>query len=394
MRRWVLAAFAVALSLFVFSMPAGAQPGKQAANGGTPTRACAVPAKSAKHRAACLALVDTDATGKSVSGPALAALQPFMAADLQSAYKLPSALLGARQTVAIVDAYDDPNAAADLAAYRAANNLPACDADFPCFRKVDQRGGTSYPVADSGWAVEESLDLDMVSATCPNCQIILVEADDNSFDNLGAAVDEAVVLGATVVSNSYGAVEFNGQQAYATHYDHPGVAITVASGDGAFGATTPASLPTVTAVGGTTLYQDSSARGWSELAWSGAGSGCSAYQAKPSWQKDRLCRKRTVADVAAVADSNTPVGVYDSFEAPGWIAVGGTSVAAPIIAGVYALAGNASTVTPSYPYAHSGALFDVVGGSNGSCGGSYLCKAVSGYDGPSGLGTPNGIGAF
>lgn len=387
MRRSVLAVMLAAGAVAMVAVPASSQPAQPVAT----VHACAVPEKG---HAECLALVDSNAAGTPLTGPAMTVLHPFTAADIQSAYKLPSALLGARQTVAIVDAYDDPNAAADLAAYRAANNLPICDADFPCFNKVDQRGGTNYPAPDPGWATEESLDVDMVSAACPNCRILLVEADDNSFDNLGTAVDEAVTLGATVVSNSYGGAEFNGEQTDAAHYNHPGVAITVSTGDSGYGVSAPASFPTVTAVGGTTLYQDGSARGWSELAWSGAGSGCSAYVAKPSWQRDRLCRKRTVADVAAVADPNTPVAVYDTFEASGWLAVGGTSVATPIVASVYALAGNAGSVSSDYPYSHSTALFDVVGGSNGSCGGSYLCTAVSGYDGPTGLGTPNGIGAF
>ncbi|MEV0840384.1 S53 family peptidase [Actinocatenispora sera] len=388
----LVAALAAVLGLTVV-LPASAQPARDAGTGVAARRACATPA-AGKHQAACLALLDTAADGTALSGADATPLHPFTAADIQSAYQLPSALLGARQTVAIVDAYDDPTAEADLAVYRAANHLPACDADFPCFRKVDQRGGTDYPAPDDGWAVEESLDLDMVSAACPNCHILLVEADDPSFDNLGAAVDEAVALGATVVSNSYGGAEFNGEQDYQAHYDHPGVAITVSSGDTGFGVQVPAAYPTVTAVGGTTLFQDGSARGWGETAWTGAGSGCSAYLAKPKWQKDRLCHKRTVADVAAVADPSTPVAVYDTDNEPGWLAAGGTSVAAPIVAGVYALAGNATTVTNAYPYSHSRALFDVVGGSNGSCGGGYLCQAVPGYDGPTGLGSPHGIGAF
>jgi subtilase family serine protease len=152
----------------------------------------------------------------------------------------------------------------------------------------------------------------------------------------------------------------------------------------------------VTAVGGTRLVEDGSARGWGETAWSGAGSGCSAFiTEKPSWQTDSGCARRTVADVSAVADPSTGVAVYDTYRSGGWLVFGGTSVAAPIIAGVYALAGNAgSTVAGSYPYTHTSGLFDIASGSNGSCGGSYLCTARAGFDGPTGLGTPNGVGAF
>lgn len=150
------------------------------------------------------------------------------------------------------------------------------------------------------------------------------------------------------------------------------------------------------AVGGTELWRDpASSRGWDEQAWWGAGSGCSAYVAKPAWQHDTLCGKRTLADVSAVADPDTPVAVYDTYGYNGWLAVGGTSVSSPILAGVYALAGNSARVDPaSWLYAHAGSLNDVAGGSNGYCGGSYLCAGTPGYDGPTGLGTPNGTGAF
>ncbi|MBO0868307.1 MAG: S53 family peptidase [Micromonosporaceae bacterium] len=366
-----------------------------------PQRVCGLPVSG---RMACLALLlgalsAQPATGHAGAQPGVTApftTHPFTAADLQSAYQLPSALLGARQTIAIVDAYDDPNAAKDVAVYRATNQLPACDADFPCFRKVDQRGGIQYPPTDSGWAVEISLDLDMASAACPNCQLLLVEADDNTVENLAAAVDEAVALGADVISNSYGTLEYSSEVgSLGPHFDHPGVALVASSGDSGFGVAVPAALPGVVAVGGTTLFPDGSARGWGETGWSGAGSGCSAYVAKPRWQHDQLCGMRSVADVAAVADPRTPVAVYDTFGQPGWVAVGGTSVAAPLVAGVYALAGNAGTIEPAqYLGAHPQRLNDVVAGANGDCGGGYLCHAGNGYDGPTGWGTPDGIGAF
>jgi hypothetical protein len=350
------------------------------------------------HRtAACLAVLDRDTEGRPLSPTAAAAagIHPFMAADLQDAYNLPSDLLGARQTIAIVDAFDNPDAEADLAVYRAENGLPPCTTDNGCLRKVDQRGGTNYPRGDVGWGLEIALDLDMASAACPNCNLLLVEADDNDIENLGLAVDRAVALGADAISNSYGAGEYNEELGIAAHYNHPGVPILASSGDGGFGTLVPAALSTVIAVGGTSLFPDSGPRGWKETAWAGAGSGCSAYVAKPAWQRDRLCDRRTVADVAAVADPATPVAVYDTFGQPGWLTVGGTSASAPLLAGVYALAGNAAVIDPgAYLYAHSGALFDVTAGSTGTCGGSYLCTAGRGYDGPTGLGTPNGIGAF
>jgi subtilase family serine protease len=184
-----------------------------------------------------------------------------------------------------------------------------------------------------------------------------------------------------------------------THFNHPGVAITVSSGDNGYGVEFPAASQYVTAVGGTTLRVDAlSARGYSETVWSGAGSGCSAYISKPSWQTDTDCARRTVADVSAVADPNTGVAVYDTFRLQrggGWLVFGGTSVSAPIIGGVYALAGNASAITyGSFPYSNTSSLFDITSGSNGSCGGSYLCTGTGGFDGPTGNGTPNGTGAF
>lgn len=317
-------------------------------------------------------------------------------ADLQSAYNLPSSSVGSGQTVAIVDAYDDPNAEADLGVYRAQFGLPACTTANGCFRKVDQNGGTSYPRGNSGWAEEISLDLDMVSAICPNCHIVLVEATSNSLANLGAAVNEAARLGANAISNSYGGSEYSSETSdEVAYYQHPGIAITASSGDNGYGVEFPAASQYVTAVGGTSLTKASTTRGWTETTWSGAGSGCSAYIPKPSWQKDTGCSHRTVADVSAVADPNTGVSVYDTYHTSGWLVFGGTSVASPIIASVYALAGNASSVTyGSSPYSHTSSLFDVTSGSNGSCSGLYLCTAGSGYDGPTGLGTPNGSGAF
>ncbi|MHB8958197.1 MAG: S53 family peptidase [Candidatus Limnocylindrales bacterium] len=314
--------------------------------------------------------------------------------DLQSAYNLPSSSAGAGQTVAIVDAFNDPNAESDLGVYRSQFGLSACTTANGCFRKVDQNGGTKYPRSDKGWSEEISLDLDMVSAICPNCRILLVEASTNSFANLAAAVDEAAKLGANEISNSYGGGEYANEVNDQSHFNHPGIAITASSGDSGFGPQFPAASQYVTAVGGTSLSKTTSnSRGWAETVWSGAGSGCSAYISKPSWQTDAGCARRTIADVSADADPNTGVSVYDSFRVSGWLVFGGTSVSSPIIASVYALAGNVVTYG-SYSYSHTASLFDVTSGSNGSCGGSYLCTGEVGYDGPTGNGTPNGTGGF
>jgi subtilase family serine protease len=318
--------------------------------------------------------------------------------------------------VAIVDAYNDPKAASDLATYRSNFSItPAATCSVssgkvtspggPCFLQVSQTGSSSsLPRNNASWSQEISLDLDMVSAICPNCNILLVEASSTSMTSLGSAVNEAAKLGATEISNSYGGGDSSSDASYdSSYYNHPGVAITASSGDSGYGVEYPAASQYVTAVGGTTLNTASNTRGWTETAWSDAGSGCSGYDAQPSWQSANpiipgVCSKRAVADVSAVADPNTGVSVYDSYSydgMSGWLVFGGTSVASPITASVYALAGNAASVTyGSFPYSHTSSLFDVTSGSNGSCGGTALCTAGAGWDGPTGLGTPDGTGAF
>ncbi len=309
-------------------------------------------------------------------------------------------------TIAIVDAYGYPSAEQDAGVYRSTFGLPPCTTANGCFRKYDQDGGTNYPRRDTGWAQEQALDIQMVSAICPCCRIALYEASTNSIINLGLAVNTAANSGATVVaiSNSYGTSEFSSEINYSSYYDHP-VAITASSGDSGYGVQFPAALASVIAVGGTTLSLSSGV--YSETAWSGAGSGCSAYIGKPSWQSDTGCpNNRTVADVSAVADPWTGVAVYApvNSKSSGWVVFGGTSVASPIIASIYGLTGtlpgsSANCVSPTSPgcylynNASSSNINDVISGSNGSCG-SYLCTAGSGYDGPTGLGTPKGTGAF
>src|SRR6476620_10177790 len=344
------------------------------------------------RQARCHAEVVVNAGGEPLVTPAPAGYGP---SDLLNADGLTSqaASSGATQTIAIVDAYDHPNAEADLGVYRSQYGLSPCTTANGCFRKVDQRGGTTYPKANGGWAQEISLDLDMASAICPNCKILLVEADSNSFTNLVAAVDRAAILNATQISNSYGGSEYSGETSDESHYNHPGIAVTVSSGDAGYGAEFPASSRYVTAVGGTNLQPNAgTARGWSETAWSGAGSGCSAYEPKPASQTDSGCAHRTVADVSAVADPNTGVAVYDSLAyhgSSGWMVFGGTSASSPIVAGFDALVG-AAAAAPSYPYDNASSFNDVTSGSNGSCGGTYLCTAKTGYDGPTGVGTPQG----
>jgi subtilase family serine protease len=343
----------------------------------------AVPAGYAR----CFSLVKGDAlpfaSGPSGYGPA----------DLQAAYALPSSTAGAGQTVAIVDAFDDPTAESDLAQYRSFYGLPACTTANGCFRKVNQSGGTlPMPPPEPDWSLEISLDLDMVSAVCPNCHILLVESNTNLNTDLYTAEDTAARLGANAISNSYGGGESSSETSQDVHFNHPGVAITASSGDDGYGVSYPAASRYLTAVGGTSLTRGGGTRGWTESAWSGAGSGCSAYEPKPAWQTDSGCSRRTVADVSAVADPNTGVAVLFAGQ---WFTVGGTSASSPIVASVYALAGNASSVNAgSYPYSHAGSLFDIATGSNGTCSPAYLCTGVGGYDGPTGLGTPNGTGGF
>jgi hypothetical protein len=377
---------------------AASSPGGQAHAAPSSAAVCGA---AAPGFARCLSWLRTDIAARTRSQVTpLAAPSGYGPASLQSAYNLAGASLssGAGRTVAVVDAYDDPNAESDLAAYRSQFGLPACTTANGCFRKVNQSGGTSpLPAGNSGWGLEIALDLQMVSAICPNCNILLVEATTNSNANLGAAVNRAVTLGAVAVSNSYAGGDASSDSTYdALYYNHPGVAITASSGDSGYGVGYPASSRYVVGVGGTTLNPASGGRGWTESAWSGAGSGCSAYEAKPTWQIDTGCANRTVADVSAVADPNTGVAVYDSYGYGGWLVVGGTSASSPIIASTFALAGTPASGT--YPasslYANRSSLYDVTSGSNGSCSPAYLCTGVTGYDGPTGLGTPNGIAAF
>jgi subtilase family serine protease len=319
--------------------------------------------------------------------------------NIQNAYGLTalSATAGRGVTVAVVDAYDNAKAAQDLKKFRKTFGLPKCASG--CFEKLNQNGQKSpLPAKNNSWAQESALDIEMVSAVCPLCHIMLIEANSSGNGDLYSAVNEAVTLGANVVSASWGSGEYNGEDGWDGDFDHPGVPITNSSGDGSYqaGVQYPSASPYMTSVGGTELTPDSgNARGWDEAAWvgntnnpptQGSGSGCSAYEAKPAWQTDSGCAMRTTADVSAVASD------VIGYHAGHFYYEFGTSVSSPIIAGVYALADDSSgTPTPaSLAYAHTPDLFDITSGSEGTCTPFYLCNAGPGYDGPTGLGTPDG----
>jgi subtilase family serine protease len=348
--------------------------------------------------ARCFAHVVTDSQGVELNGKAPTASpnvvpSGYGPADLRSAYNITT---NGTTTIAIVDAYGYTNAEQDLATYRAQYGLPPCTTANGCFKKVNQNGQTTnLPRMDTGWAQESALDLDMASAMCPGCKLVLVEATTPSYVNLATAVRTAAAMpGVTVISNSYGGSE-TGTTSYETSYNQPGKAVTVSTGDSGYGVAFPASSPHVIAVGGTRLVRAANARGWSETAWTSGGSGCSTVYAKPSFQTDTGCTKRIEADVSAIGDPNTGVAVYGptSRSTSGWMVFGGTSVSAPLIGGIYGVTGHGANGAASI-YANPGALNDVTSGTNGSCGGTYFCVAGIGYDGPTGLGTPNGTGAF
>jgi len=312
--------------------------------------------------------------------------------ELRNAYGITAP---ASATIAIVDAFGYANAEKDLATYRAQFGLTPCTSAAGCFRKLNQAGQPSpLPGDNISWSQETALDLDMASAICPGCNLLLVEANSNSLNDLSTAVTTAGRLGAHAISNSYGAAESQSFATYEPRYNIPGVAVTVSTGDAGYGVQFPASSPHVVAVGGTSLTSASNSRGWSETVWNGTGSGCSTVFAKPSWQVDTGCGKRTAGDVAAVADPNTGVAVYapGSAGSSGWYVFGGTSAGAPIIAAAYAINGRPVNYAAD-AYSQATALNDVTAGSNGSCG-TYLCTAAGGYDGPTGLGTPKGTTAF
>jgi hypothetical protein len=345
----------------------------------------------------CMSNVITDAQGHPKI--AVSPLAGYGPNDFLAAYSLGTGTSNTNKTIAIVDAYDQPNIFSDLTTYSKNYAIPSlgqCQVkptSSLCFQKVNQTGGTSYPVSDLGWGLEISLDVEVAHAICENCNILLVEANSNSYTDLLQAFDTAAAMGANVISNSYGSSEFSSEVSFDSHFNLQGKAITFSSGDNGYGTAYPAASPYVTSVGGTTLQSISP---HVETTWIGSGSGCSSYEPKPSFQKDAGCSMRTIADVSADADPNTGAIIYDS-PYGGWLQVGGTSLSSPIIAGVYALGKGFSGYGNSVPYANGSYgvnLYDITSGNNGACGGSYLCTSGPGYDGPTGLGSPIGTGAF
>ncbi|MGZ4198441.1 MAG: PKD domain-containing protein, partial [Solirubrobacteraceae bacterium] len=329
-------------------------------------------------------------------------------AYLQQAYDLTylSQTQGATDTIAIVDAYNNPNAESDLATYRSTFGLPACSTANGCFRKVNQTGGsTPPPTHDASWAEEESLDLDAVSALCPKCHILLVEAKTASVGDLDTAQIEAASLGANQISDSWTFAVSGG--ILGGTYVFPGISTVAATGDtGYLGNNSdnfPAAFSSVTAAGGTSLAAagGGNPRGFSEGAWSlsgnmGGSSGCDLNVVKPSYQTDTGCFQRAsgrtwgraYADLSADADPATGLTIFDS-EKGDWELIGGTSLSAPLIAAYYAITGVNST-TPQWAYSASTLLNDPISGSSGTCSIHYLCNAGPGYDGPTGVGSISG----
>jgi hypothetical protein len=409
-----------ALTAVVVATPGGQQPGRAGAHRAVSADAdrsgrsgCAGP-----QNAPCTAIVRTEGihrTGVQATLPA-----GYAPADLQSAYNLAaaSAADGSGATLAVIGSYYDASAASDLSVYRAQYGLPPCTAASGCFTQLDEDGWASppaptVPAADDSLLTSQAIDLDMVSAVCPNCKIDLLETVSTSAVDMAVAVDSAATLGAKyIIAGWSDYVGGSGLTPYiSSSYDHPGVAITAPAGDTGYVSNPgyayyPAGLQFVTAVGGTTLTPaPGTARGWSETAWGpatendGTASGCSEYDPKPSWETDTGCAYRTYNDVSAVADPNTGVAIYDTQGSAGWEVAGGTTVSASIVGAVYALAGPSApgTFPASYPWLHPADLYNVTSGNNfdgGTCTPAYLCNATAGYNGPTGWGTPDGTGAF
>jgi subtilase family serine protease len=396
-RRTVIAIIAVAALLMAVG----------AASAATTVRGSACARPTGPNAIRCTALVKNLVRRSATSTP-----DGYGPAQLQAAYGLTSLSVtqpSGTQTVAIVDAFSDPHLAADIAAYRSYFGLPACTVASHCLRIVGETGTAKLPDPDPAWGLETSLDAEMVSAICPRCRILVVEASAATYTDLGTAENTAVALGAKVVTNSWGGSDTRLDSTYdARYFTHPGVAMVASAGDAGYasGPIFPSTSPNVIAVGGTTLSAAvGTARGYTESAWSGSGSGCSAYEAMPAWQTSvasavATCgTHRAVADIAAVADPATGVAVYDTYGYHGWYPgrIGGTSAAAPIVAAVYALTGHGAGAIgrgAASLYAAAAArpvLFDVSSGSNGSCSTLLACTAGTGWDGPTGLGTPNGL---
>jgi subtilase family serine protease len=350
-----------------------------------------------------LSYVRTDKNGQ-IRAHLLGPMTGHSPADLASAYNIDTNA-DPHLTIAVVAAFGYTNLESDLASYRSMFNLPECSKANGCLSEVNQDGNASPlpgpPPAMDDWTAETALDVDMISAGCPHCKILVVHANNDMDDGLFQAQATAARLGATVINNSWGADE-DAMMLVATQFEHffdmPGVGIFAASGDKGFNdggkaPTYPATSNHVTAVGGTTLTKDSSARGWSEVAWStffgllgATGSSCSLTIPKPAWQDDSACQFRASADVSAIGDALNGVTVFNQ-GLGGFVPVGGTSAASPLVAAIFASSGHALEPS-SFAYMHKSAFNDVTSGSNGSCG-NILCNAQADWDGPTGIGTPN-----
>jgi hypothetical protein len=348
-----------------------------------PRYACRQPALAGRR--ACDAIVAGATVQRAASGCNRSV--PYCASDIQAAYGLTQAARNGAKgaTVAIVDAYGYPSAANDLAVYRRSMGLAECSPTSGCLKIVNQRGRANplpkvnADTADD-WRAEEALDLDMVSAICPNCRIALVQANSNKNSDLAASVTTAAALGAVAIVNAYGGKEESGS---GSAYRHSGVAITASAGSAAGGARTPCAYSGVVCVGGTSLSATGSGRGWSELGWHGAASGCSALVAKPSWQHASRCKSRAFPDLSAIADPATGVAVYES-PGGGWLQMGGTSAGSAIVAALFALGPAAGrTNAPQWIWRR---------GASGAY--RRTADAKTGYDGSTGWGTPNGTGGF
>ena len=351
--------------------------------------------------AGCFAMVHTNAKGQPEVFPYQTGYGPQ---QLHTAYDLPNTTeASGTQTIAVVDAGSLPDIANDIATYDSAFGLPTFNqckskTQLHCWAEVNQNGSVNnLPPPVPGWTLEASLDVEMAHAICPNCRVVMMAANSQSLSDLSTAVNTAAARGATEISNSYG---YFGEDCTQSGYNHPGIAVTVAAQDDGHGLDCPAPLNTVVSVGGTSLHLTSGGQYSSESVWSGTGGGCSTLNKAQPWQLSAAnwstigCGNgRGENDVSAVADPNTGVAVYDQYDG-GWFQVGGTSVATPLIAGVYALAGNASSV--SYPaelaYENVSQLHDITTGNDGSCG--VQCNGLVGYDLPTGVGSPDGLGGF
>jgi subtilase family serine protease len=398
LRRFTVATASIAVLASLVSIPALGASASPAIHA---KRVC--PVSTSATRVQCFSWIRTDAAGRPlVIRPDVSGYGP---SEFHSAYNLPTTS-STNQTIAIVDAYRNPNVVADLNVYNAQFGLPSfpkctTPSQTSCIMELNQNGKRNgLPRGDVGWGLEIALDVQVAHAICQNCRILLFEARSNSFSDIATAVNSAARLGANVISNSYGSYGFDCSQ---TGYNHPNVAVTVSSGDSGFGISCPANENTVISVGGTTLTLDGNGNYVSESVWNGSGSGCSSIwsaqswqTANPNWSSTGCGTKRGMNDVAADADPGTGAAVYDTYGYSGWLQVGGTSLSSPLVAAVYALASNSSNW--AYPaqsaYDNAGSLHDVTTGSNGSCSFTLQCNAAAGYDLPTGIGTPNGLGGF